>query len=146
MYDNGRMNTQPLPVELLQAFQETYYLVHVEPPFVMRVDQACPSLKSLMANHNALCATFITASNPFGQQVSEAENVARKQELRDNLKKRSLIFFEGVGQHPDGLWPGEESFLVFDLALEASKALAHHFDQLAFLWSGPEAVAELVRP
>ena len=112
----------------------------------MRVDQACLSLKTLMTAHNALCATFITASNPFGQQVSEAENSARKEELRANLKKRSLIFFEGVGQHPDGLWPGEESFLVLDLALEASKTLAKHFDQLAFLWSGPEAVAELVRP
>jgi hypothetical protein len=138
--------SRELPAELLQAFQETHYLVHVEPPFVMKVDQTCPSLKSLMATHNALCATFITASNPFGQQVSEAENAARKEELRVSLKKRSLIFFDGVGQHPDGLWPGEESFLVLGLALEASKTLAKHFDQLAILWSGTESVPQLIRP
>jgi hypothetical protein len=55
--------TTPTP-ELLQAFKETDYTVHSEPPFAMRIGQACPELMTLMAQHKAQCAAFITACNP----------------------------------------------------------------------------------
>ena len=58
-----------LPPELLQAFAETHYIVHHEPPFTMHIGQACPVLQALMAEHFALSATFITAWNPFSQRL-----------------------------------------------------------------------------
>ena len=47
--------TTPTP-GLLQAFKETDYIVHSEPPFAMHIGQACPELMTLMAQHKAPCA------------------------------------------------------------------------------------------
>lgn len=67
-----------LSAELLQAFAEAHYTVHHEPPFTMHIGQPCPELKVLMAEHNALRAAFITAWNPFSQNLPAKENKARQ--------------------------------------------------------------------
>lgn len=130
--------------ELTQAFTETDYIVHHEPPFTMNIGQPCPALKALMGEHNALCAAFITAWNPFSQQLSRQQNEARQNELKAELKRRGLKFIDGIGQHPSNNWPGEPSILVLDLSKEAAKALAGHHEQHAFVWAGGETVPELV--
>jgi hypothetical protein len=134
------------PAELLQAFTETDYIVHHEPPFTMNIGQPCPALKALMGEHNALCAAYITAWNPFSQQLSRQQNEARQQELKAELKRRGLKFIEGIGQHPSNNWPGEPSVLVLDLNKEAAKSLAAHHEQHAFVWAASDAVPELVSP
>jgi len=40
--------------------------------------------------------------------------------LARELAQRGLAVELGVGQHPSGDWPGEPSFLVYGLALEAA--------------------------
>ncbi len=133
-----------LPIELLQAFAETRYIVHHEPPFTMRIGQPCPQLKELMAEHNALSAAFITAWNPFSQNLPAKENQVRQDELKANIKKRGLICFDGIGQHPSNNWPGEGSVLVLGLDLEAAKSLARHYEQHAFVWAAGDGLPELV--
>jgi hypothetical protein len=59
--ENEHQPMTTLPPELLQAFAETHYIVHNEPPFTLHIDQPCPDLKALMAEKNALCAAYITA-------------------------------------------------------------------------------------
>lgn len=135
-----------LPQELLQAFAETHYIVHDEPPFTMRIGQSCPELKALMAERNALGAAFITAWNPFSRQLTDTENKARQDELKATLKKRGLTCCDGIGQHPSNNWPGEVSVLVLGLDLEAAKSLARHYEQHAFVWASADAVPELVQP
>ncbi|MFN5095805.1 DUF3293 domain-containing protein [Limnohabitans sp.] len=135
-----------LPIELVQAFTGTDYIVHHEPSFTMNIGKPCEELKKLMANRNALGAAFITAWNPFSQKLSAKQNEVRQQELKEILKKRGLTFFEGIGQHPSNNWPGEASVLVLDLNREAAKVLARHFEQHAFVWAGTTAVPELIQP
>jgi hypothetical protein len=135
-----------LSPELLQAFADTHYIVHHEAPFVMHIGQPCPELKALMAEHNALSAAFITAWNPFSQNLPAKENQARQDELEANLKKRGLICIDGIGKHPSNKWPGEVSVLVLGLDLEAAKSLARHYDQHAFVWAAGDGVLELVQP
>ena len=132
--------------ELTQAFTETDYIVHHEPPFTMNIGKPCPELKKLMADRNALCSAYITAWNPFAQKLSDKENEARQHELKATLKKRGLAFIDGIGQHPSNGWPGEPSVLILDLDREAAKALAGHYEQLAFVWADKTAVPELVQP
>jgi hypothetical protein len=60
----------PIPAELQQAFAEPHYIVHHEPPFTIHIDKPCPELKALMAEHNALSAVFVTAWNPFSQNLT----------------------------------------------------------------------------
>jgi hypothetical protein len=135
-----------IPDELLQAFGETNYIVHHEAPFTMNIGQHCPALKALMDEHNALCAAFITAWNPFSQQLSAEQNETRQAELKAELKRRGLKFIEGIGQHPSNNWAGEPSVLVLDLEKESAKALAGHYEQHAFVWSVRDALPILVMP
>jgi hypothetical protein len=60
------------------------------------------------------------------------------------LAGRSLAFAPGVGQHPHYGWPAEDSFLVFGLTLEAAKVLGGRLEQNGFVWSGADAVPQLV--
>jgi hypothetical protein len=132
--------------ELLQAFAQTHYIVNYEPPFTMHSGRQCPELKSLMAEHNALNAAFITAWNPFSQNLPGKENKARQDELKANLKKRGLICIDGIGRHPSNNWPGEVSVLVLGLNLEEAKSLARHYEQHAFLWAEGDGAPQLVQP
>lgn len=132
--------------ELHRAFEETHYIVHHEKLFTMIIGKPCPELGKLMADHNALSAAYITAWNPFALKLSDKENEIRQQELKATLKKRGLAFIDGIGQHPSNGWPGEPSVLILDLDREAAKALAGHYEQLAFVWADKTAVPELVQP
>ena len=135
-----------LPPELLLAFAETHYIVHQESPFTMQIGQSCSELKALMAKHNALSAAFITAWNPFSQNLPAEENQARQDELIANLKRRGLICIDGIGKHPSNNWPGEASVLVLSLDLEAAKSLARNYEQHAFVWAAGDGVPELIQP
>jgi hypothetical protein len=137
--------TDSIPAELLRAFADTHYIVHHEAPFVMHIGQPSPELKALMAQHNALSAAFITAWNPFSQNLSAKENQARHYKLKANLKTRGLICIDGIGKHPSNNWPGEGSVLVLGLDLEAAKSLAWHYEQHAFVWAADDGVPELVQ-
>jgi len=133
-----------LSASLISAYRETEYRVTQGRPFVLRIDEPCAQLSGLYkATHHA-CAAFITACNPFSRSVSDAENTQRQIELSKELRGRSLMFLEGVGQHPSGDWPGEPSFLVMGLSLEAAKTLGNSFEQNAIVWCGADAVPNLV--
>lgn len=140
------MSDAHLPPELMQAFADTHYIVQHELPFTMRIGQPCQQLKALMADHNALGAAFITAWNPFSQNLPVKENKARQNELKTNLKKRGLTCIDGIGKHPSNNWPGEASVLVLGLDLEASKSLARHYEQHAFVWAAGDGLPQLVQP
>lgn len=135
-----------LPPDLLQAFAETHYIVHHEPPFTMHIAQPCSELKALMAEDNALGAAFITAWNPFSQTLPAKENQDLQNELKANIKKRGLICIDGIGKHPSNNWPGEFSVLVLSLDLEAAKSLARHYEQHAFVWASGDGVPKLIQP
>lgn len=133
-----------LPAELLKAYTETDFIVHHTPTFTLKINLACPDLLQLFEKRKAVCATFITAHNPFSEALPADKNLALHKALKNDLKKRSLQFFEGIGQHPSGDWPGEQSFLVLDLDLAAATALAQHYEQNAFVWCDSDGIPQLV--
>ena len=136
--------SETVPSELAQAFAETHYIVHHETPFVIHIGRPCPELEALISEHNALSAAFITAWNPFSQNLLAKENEDRQDELKTSLKKRGLIYIDGIGKHPSNNWPGEASVLVLGLDLEAAKSLARHYEQHAFVWAASDGVPELI--
>jgi hypothetical protein len=133
-----------LSASLIAAYRETEYRVVAERPFVLRIDEACAELLDLYKASNLACAAFITACNPFSRALSDAQNIQRQGELAKELRGRSLKFLEGVGEHPSGDWPGEVSFLVLGLSLEAAKSLGQRYEQNAIVWSGADGVPKLV--
>ena len=133
-----------LDASLVTAYRETEYQVTEGEPFVLKVDEPCPALLGLYRAKNVSCAAFITACNPFSCELTDVENAVRQTELASELKRRSLSYLEGIGQHPSGGWPGEPSFLALGLSLEAAKSLGQTYGQNAIVWCGPEAVPNLV--
>lgn len=129
----------------LQAYLETDYRVKLSPPLVLRVGRAQPGLAELYRRHGLACATFVTACNPRSRRLPEDVNQARQARLRRLLEARRHPFFEGIGEHPGGAWPGEPSFLVLGLSARAAKALGRRFDQNAIVWCGADAVPQLRR-
>lgn len=129
---------------LITAYRETEYRVMADRPFVLRIDEPCPELLDLYKASNVSCAAFITAYNPYSRSVSESENTERQAALAKELCRRSLTLLEGVGEHPTGDWPGEASYLVLGLSLEAAKSLGQRYEQNAIVWCGADGVPQLV--
>jgi hypothetical protein len=123
---------------------ETDYCVHGEPGFTLRVGRASAELLAAHKRWRTDCSAFLTACNPFSQPLDAAANAARQAALAKELSGRSLAFVPGVGQHPSNGWPGEDSFLVFGLTLEAAKALGTRLEQNGLVWSGADAVPQLI--
>ncbi|MFM7759355.1 MAG: DUF3293 domain-containing protein [Burkholderiaceae bacterium] len=86
----------------------------------------------------------MTACNPFSQDLGPAENHRRQVELAKEIGRRGFEYLDGVGQHPSGDWPGEPSFLILGLELEAAKSLGQSLEQNAIVWCGANGVPELV--
>lgn len=128
---------------LLQAFQDTDYRVHHQPPFVLKIGEANPALVNLYQQHACSRATYVTACNPLSENVGEERNAELQGELADVLREQSLFFIPGVGQSSHGDW-SEPSFLVLDLSLNQAEALGRRFRQNALLWCGPDAVPQLI--
>ena len=128
----------------LQAYLETDYRVHGEPGFTLRVGRASAELLAAHKRRRTDCSAFLTACNPFSQPLDAAANAARQAALAKELSGRSLAFLPGVGQHPSNGWQGEDCFLVFGLTLEAAKALGMRLEQNGLVWSGADAVPQLI--
>lgn len=128
----------------VQAYRETEYRVFAEAGFTLRVGQASAELLSAHKRHKTQCSAFLTACNPFSQAFDATTNAERQAALAKELKQRSLTFESGIGQHPGNGWPGEDSFIVYGLTLEAAKALGTRIEQNAFIWSGADAVPQLI--
>lgn len=133
-----------IPRDTIQAYLETHYRVHGDTPTTLKIDESNPALAMLHAAHRVECSAFITACNPFSQDSSDELNAARQKVLADELQQRGLRYIDGIGQHPSNNWPGEASFLVFGLSLEAAKALGTQSGQNAIVWSGANATPQLV--
>jgi len=112
-------------------------------PVELRVGQRSDALQAWLREGAHQSATVLTAFNPGSQRCSDAMNAAAQQQLRDAVRSGSLAFIEGQNLDPAGNWPPEDSLLIADVPLAASRDLAHRFGQLAFLWSDTMAVPQL---
>jgi hypothetical protein len=131
--------------ELWRAFLETDFKVFSENPFTLKVGQYSDELNSIIKKSKCSSATFITAYNPYSQQLSDTENVARQEQLKIEIAKRGLTAIEGIGQHPSNQWPGESSLLILGLNKEAASTLARQLEQNAFVWSDETSIPQLVQ-
>ncbi len=133
-----------LDADLIQAYRETHYEVHGEHSFILRVDEASAALSEAHEHFNASCSAYITACNPLSADVGADANATRHTNLAADLNSRQLAYLEGIGQHPSGDWPGEPSYLIFGLTLEAARSLGQILEQNAIIWSDSDAVPRLV--
>ena len=129
---------------LIQAYRETHFIMHEPERLVLKVGQRNFGLARLHAQFGVSSSSFVTACSPFSQEVSAAVNAGRTISLEAELRDSGLRYFEGVGEHPRGDWLGEASFLVLGIPLDDARALGNHHEQNAIVWSGADAVPQLI--
>jgi hypothetical protein len=133
-----------IDADTVHAFRETDYRVNGDDPFTLRVGEFCPALDAVYQHHGVDCSAYITACNPFSKVLSDEANAARHAARGREISQRCLVGIEGIGQHPSNQWPGEASFLIFGLTLEAAKTMGRKLEQNGILWAGSDAVPRLI--
>jgi len=139
--------THPLAADLLRAYQETEYRVGAAAPggaFVLRIGAASDALRALHQHFGVACSAFLTAANPHSRMTDDATNAERLRHLHAHLEALGLSCIDGVGQHPGNGWPGEASLLVPGLDLATARRLGERWAQNAIVWSGADAVPQLI--
>ena len=134
----------PIDTALWEAYEKTHFIVQSTPEFVLKIGQYSEELKQLFIHRSLSTAAFITAYNPFSQQLSEDENLERQEKLVKEIQSRGLNLLQGLGQDPDHKWEGEPSLLILDIALEAAKKLARTYEQNAFVWCDESCTPQLI--
>jgi len=128
----------------LAAYRETDYRVEGGPAFTLRIGVPSPALTALHAAHRVNGSAFITACNPLGKRLDAAENNIRQAALAAELEECGYAVRHGTGLDRTGAWPGEPSFLVLGMSRNAACAIGRQFDQNAIVWSGEDAIPQLV--
>lgn len=128
----------------VDAYRQSHYCVDTSPPFHLEVGVINTALLALYRQSGVDCCTYITACNPFSEVITDTDNEARQAEFARKLHQRSLVFLPGIGAHPDDPRPGEPSYLVLGLSLEAARKLGAAHEQNAIIWCGPDAVPQLI--
>lgn len=138
------ITTSDIQPELIQAYMQTEFRVMEAPTFTLHIGRANSDLLEAHKQHRVECSAFVTACNPLSQELNDEANLEKQRLLAKELTSRSLEFISGIGQHPSNKWPGEPSYLVFGLTLEASKVLGMRLEQNAIIWSGSDGVPQLI--
>jgi hypothetical protein len=76
-------NPTVLDSALIQAYMETDYHVSTLAPFIIRIGEQCEPIIGLHEQHGVDCSAFITAWNPLGVDVGEANNQKRLSTLSE---------------------------------------------------------------
>ena len=134
-----------IPADLITLYAETIYQVDVPGKAIdLHIGVESAELAELHAKHKVTCSAFITACNPYSQELSDEENEQLQANLASELTCRNLKFFSGMGRHPSGNCKGEQSYLALGLDRTAAVSLGNSLRQNAIVCCGPDAVPQLV--
>jgi hypothetical protein len=133
-----------IPYELIAAYKATDFTVLQPRAFTLRIEQQCPELQVLYTEQGVASAGYLTAWNPFSKETSDDDNRKAQQELLRKLSLQGFPTLNAMGVDPCGDWPGEESVFVPGLSLDQAKLLGTEFGQNAVVWTGADAVPQLI--
>lgn len=130
--------------ELEAVYRATNYVVYRGTiTFVIRIGDRCTAADEILGGGENSWA-FMTAWNPYSQELSANENSRRQSELQSELNLRGLRYLAGAGEDPRGEWPSEDSLLVVGIGLDDATTLAKIFEQNAIVFGRRGQPAELV--
>lgn len=138
------MSNTTISDENLTSYHSAEYHVYFEPNFFLKIGQHNEQLMLLYKKFNQYQSAFITAYNPYSQERTLIQNTSQNSELEEILISMDYQYILGEGVCSDSGWPGEKSFLILGIDLETSKKLGNQFQQNAILWSGKDAVPQLI--
>ena len=136
--------TTNIQKELLDSYTEANYHVYADPSFILKIDISSKELRILLIELNVKFAAFITAFNPYSQELPLKENRLRNKKLEGKIKSLDLYYIKGDGRCGDSVEVGEESFLVFGLSKKQAINLGKESQQNAIVVCGANATPSLL--
>ncbi len=131
--------------DLWHAYEQTqFYVRECKPELCIRIGSHHERLDEMLLEHNCDTWSYITASNPASELLSDAQNAGRNRELVELLRSQNLVFYRGEGIGSDPAWPAEASFLILGISREAAMQLGRQFGQNAIVCGKRGGPAELV--
>ena len=130
--------------DLIDAYRSTHYRVTgVGQPFVLTIGRHSAELAALHTRHGVSCSAFLTAWNPRSHPTGMADNRTSQARMAAELRKLRYPLIDAIGESPDGAW-SEDSIVILGLDRAAATAIGRRYGQIAMVWSGADAVPELV--
>ena len=130
--------------DLLNSYKLANYHVDALPSFILKIDIHSPELESIYKTSHKHTAAFITAFNPYSQELSNQENKDRNLKLEELIQSLHFDYIHGEGKCGDGDWNGEESFLIFGISEKQASEIGKKFEQNAIVWCDKDAIPQLL--
>ncbi|WP_061167835.1 nitrile hydratase accessory protein [Caballeronia hypogeia] len=134
---------RPLPAAMLHAYNVAIYRIAGQPDIDMMVGVANDAVAAMLARHAVESAVFVTAFNPFSQELSPEENAERQRALMLRIEALGLRALPGEGMNAARTWI-EASYLVLGATLEIADALMIEFGQNAVVHIGRDGLPRLL--
>ena len=136
--------TTNIQKELLDSYTEAHYHVYADPSFILKIDISSKELRKLLIELNVKFAAFITAFNPYSQELPLKENRLRNKKLERKIQSLEFYYIKGDGRCGDSGEVGEESFLVFGLSKKQAINLGKESQQNAIVVCDTNATPSLL--
>jgi len=131
--------------DLWRAYEQTqFYVRECTPELCIRIGSHHERLDEMLDDHQCDAWSYITASNPASDLLSDEQNAGRNRKLESLLESQSFVFYRGEGIGSDPTWPAEASFLILGISREAAMRLGRQFGQNAIVCGVRGEAAELV--
>mgnify|MGYP005621119615 FL=1 len=130
--------------DLLDAYQSANYHVYADPPFILKIGILSKELRKILSDLNVNFAAFITAFNPYSQELQLRENTLRNNTLEGKIQSLDLYYLKGDGRCQNNSGVGEESFLIFGLSKKQSINLGKESQQNAIVVSDKNAIPSIL--
>lgn len=139
------MSKSEVPAELVAAYMGTQYRTFtLSGDIVLRIGEPSSAMRRLIQSAGADGAAFLTAENPFSEQLCGTENHVRQRSLREDLVLLGATIFDGAGQGEDPSWPAETSYTAIGVTHAEACQLGIKYQQNAIVWIDINGVPELL--
>jgi len=131
--------------ELWNAYLATKYRASTPiGEITIQIDKPHPELDLLLENHCVEQWAFITAWNPFSEELSLEENTVRHEQLVGKVRELGYIAFEGAGIPENTNWQPETSLLILGVGENMAIDVGIEFGQNAIVLGKKGTNAQLI--
>ena len=129
---------------LIESYKSADYHVDASPSFILKIGMHSPELASIYKTSHKHTAAFITAFNPYSQELSNQENKDRNLKLEELIQSLGFDYIYGEGKCGEGDWDGEESFLILGISEKQASDIGKEYEQNAIVWCDKDAIPQLL--
>jgi hypothetical protein len=122
----------------------SYRVETVEGAIDLRVGTPSQEMDRLLAERGATRYAVVTACNPGAKRLTDGENAARHEALKQAVAALGVDILPGENVADEGDWPPEPSLCILNIPEEKAVSFGRRFGQDAILYGEGGGVPHLV--